>query len=205
MYVSEYENLPFRPSVSPLPSFAGAELEFFAAGLRDVTLSLTKKRFWTVLREAMAAHGGHSAARGALLRAAADEVAHLTEPSPRIELNGHSASSLLRALAEAGNVDPSAFDGVRGRGQDDSVVHIFPFDPAYGLFAFARKKKDEAATFVYGYLNFTGHRFVEFLGLRHGRDSVSFQRMSAFVSHAQAAPPEPSLPRFSDAILARLR
>jgi hypothetical protein len=32
-----------------------------------------------------------------------------------------------------------------------------------------------------------------------------FQRMSAFVSQVQAAAPEASLPRFSDAILARLR
>jgi len=96
-------------------------------------------------------------------------------------------------------------NGVKGKGQDDCVVHISPFDPAYGLFAFACKKKDEAATFLHGYLNFTGQQLLELLGLRHARDSMIFQRMSAFVSQVQAAAPEASLPRFSDAILARLR
>ena len=205
MYVSDFENAAARPSVSPPPPIAGVELDHFVAGLHDVTLSLAKKRFWTLLRESMAAHGANAAARQALLKAAADEVARLTDPGPRIELNGHSASSLLRALAEAGKVEPSAFDGVKGKGQDDCVVHISPFDPAYGLFAFACKKKDEAATFLHGYLNFTGQQLLAFLGLTHAGDGVIFQRMSAFVSHVQASAPEASLPRFGDAILARLR
>ncbi len=91
-----------------------AEVEAFAAPLREIALSLAKKRFWTLLREPMA-HPSDVARQEAMARAAAAEVARLNEPSPRIELNGHSASSLVRAIAEAGNVDPPAFEGIRGR------------------------------------------------------------------------------------------
>ncbi len=139
------------------------------------------------------------------MRAAADEVARLIEPSPRIELNGHSASSLLRALAEAGAVDPPVFEGVRGKGRDGSLVHISPFEPADALFAFAWKEKDGATTFVHGYFYFAGPELLEWVGLRRGRDSISFQRLTTFISHVQGVNPDPSLPPFADAILARLR
>ncbi len=177
----------------------------FSAELREVSLSLAKKRFWTLLREQAAAQGVDSAARLAMLRAAADEVARLTEPSARIDLNGHSASSLLRALAEAAKVDPPAFEGVRGRGPDDSLVHISPFEPTEALFSFACRKKDEETVFVHGYFNFSARGLQEWLALKHGRDAASFQRMSAFIAQAQTAAPEAALPHLADAILARLR
>ena len=181
-----------------------AEVEAFAASLREIALSLSKKRFWTLLRESMA-HPSDAARQEAMARAAAAEVARLSEPSARIELNGHSASSLLRAIAEAGNVDPPAFEGLRGRGPDDGLIQISPFVPADALFAFAWKRKDEEATFVHGYFNFTAGQLMEWLGLRHGKDSPEFQRMASFVAHAQAATPEPSLPPLVDAIVGRLR
>jgi len=185
-----------------------AAFDQFSADLRDVSLSLAKKRFWTLLREqaaAQSARGMDAAGRLAMLRAAADEVVHLTEPSPRIELNGHSASSLLRALAEAAKVDPPAFEGVRGRGPDDRLIQISPFEPVDALFAFACKKRDEETVFVHGYFNFSARELQEWLALRHGRDGASFQRMSAFIAQAQTAAAEASLPHLTDAILARLR
>ena len=182
-----------------------AVFDQFCADLRDVSLSLAKKRFWTLLRERAAAQAMEPAARLAMLRAAADEVARLAEPSPRIELNGHSASSLLRALAEAAKVDPPAFEGVRGRGPDDSLVHISPFEPVDALFAFACRKRDEETVFVHGYFNFSARELQEWLALRLGREAAGFQRMSAFIAQAQTAAPEASMPHLADAILARLR
>jgi len=185
-----------------------AVFDQFSADLREVSLSLAKKRFWTVLREraaAQAARGMDAAARLAMLRAAADEVVRLTEPSPRIDLNGHSASSLLRALAEAANVDPLAFEGVRGRGPDDSLIQISPFEPVDALYAFACKKRDEETVFVHGYFNFSARELQEWLALRLGRDAASFHRMTTFIGQVQTATPEASLPHLTDAILARVR
>jgi len=84
------------------------EIDRFAENLRDVTRSLDKKRFWSLVREELAALGPDPAKRRMAMRAAANEVARLSEPSARIELNGHSASSLLRAIAEAADVAPPA-------------------------------------------------------------------------------------------------
>ena len=181
------------------------EVEAFAASLREIALSLAKKRFWTLLRKSMAAHPSDLAGQEAVARAAAAEVARLSEPSARIELNGHSASSLLRAIAEAGNVDPPAFEGLKGRGPDDGLIQISPFVPSDALFAFAWKRKDEDVAFVHGYFNFSAGELMDWLGLRHGKDSPEFQRMASFVTHAQGATPEPSLPPLVEAIVSRLR
>ena len=57
------------------------ELDRFPDRLRDLTQSLAKKPFWSLLRDSKAAHAGESARNQAVMRAAADEVARLIEPS----------------------------------------------------------------------------------------------------------------------------
>ena len=181
------------------------EYERFAAELREVTRSLAKKRFWSLLRESIAAHTTDAAKKLSMLRTAADHVAHISEPSPRIELNGHSASSLLRAIAEVGNVPPHAFEGIKGKGPEDSLIHISPFDPREALFAFAWKRGEEDATFVHGYFDRSAHELLEWTQWRHGKESPHHHEMAKYVLNAQAAKPEGSLPPLADAILSRLR
>ena len=186
---------------------SSAVFDQFSADLREVSLSLAKKRFWTLLREraaAESARGMDATGRLALLRAAADEVVRLIEPSPRIELNGHTASSLLRAIAETAKVDPLTFEGVRGHGPDDSVIQISPFEPVDALYSFACRKKDEETVFVHGYFNFSARELQEWLAQRHGRDAEGFQRMTTFIAQTRISTAEGSLPRLADAILARV-
>ena len=51
--------------------------DHFAEELRDVSRSLDKKRFWSLVREALAALGGDAGRRQELMLAAANEVARL--------------------------------------------------------------------------------------------------------------------------------
>ena len=184
---------------------AKLELERFAASLRDVSLSLAKRRFWTLMRDSMAADAADSAKRLAVVRAAADEVARLAEPSARIDINGHSASSLLRAIAETGNVAPPAFEGVKGKGPGDSLIAVSPFDPHDALFAFAWKKGDQDPVFVHGYFDRSARELLGWSGRRHGLESAGHQGISKFVASAQGAALDRSVPNFADAILSRLR
>ncbi len=180
-----------------------AEVDRFVERLRDVTRSLDKKRFWSLVREELAALNVNARLRA--MRAAAEEVARLSEPSARIELNGHSASSLLRAIAEAAEVDPPALGGVAGRGPDDSVIAISPFEPTQALYAFAFKRRGEQPTFVDGYFYRTAGDLLARLGEKHGPGSPSYQAMVKFVADAERAAKDRSLPPLADAILARAR
>ena len=182
-----------------------AEIDHFARELRDVTRSLDKKRFWSLVREEIAALGGDASARRMAIRAAADEVARLSQPSAQIELNGHSASSLLRAIAEAADIDPVSFAGVEGRGPDGSVIAVSPFEPSQALYAFAVRRPGEETTFVHGYFNRTAGELLDSLSQRHGPGSACFQPMAKFVAEAQRAANDQSLPPLADAILARTR
>ena len=181
------------------------QIDRFAEDLRGVSRSLDKKRFWSLVREEIAALPNDPTRRQMVLRTAADEVARLSEPSARIELNGHSASSLLRAIAEAAAVDPPAFGGVEGRGPDDSVIAISPFEPSEALYAFAFRRPGEETTFVHGYFYRTAHELLEALGQKHGPDSPCYQRMAKFVADAQKAANDKTLPPLADAILARAK
>jgi hypothetical protein len=181
------------------------EIDHFAEELRNVTRSLDKKRFWSLVREEIAALGGDRAKRQMVMRTAADEVARLSEPSARIELNGHSASSLLRAIAEAAEVDPPAFGGVEGRGPDNSVIAISPFEPSEALYAFAVRRRGEETTFVDGYFYRTASELLERLSQKHGPGSPCCQQMAKFVADAERAANDMSLPPLADAILARAK
>ena len=181
------------------------EIERFAENLRDVTRSLDKKRFWSLVREELAALGPDPAKRQMAMRAAANEVARLSEPSARIELNGHSASSLLRAIAAAADVEPPAFGGVEGRGPDDSVIAISPFEPSEALYAFAFKRPGEDMTFVHGYFYRTASELLERLSQKHAPGSPCYQQMAKFVADAERAANDRALPPLADAILARTR
>jgi len=181
------------------------ETDRFAERLRDVTRSLDKKRFWSLVREELAALSVHSGQRQTIMRAAANEVARLSEPSARIELNGHSASSLLRAIAAAAEVDPPAFAGVEGRGPDDSVIAISPFEPSEALYAFAFKRRGEEMTFVDGYFYRTAKELLERLSQKHGPGSPSYQQMAKFVADAERAANDRNLPLLADAIVARTK
>lgn len=180
------------------------DLDRFAEHLRDVTRSLDKKRFWTLVREEMAALGRDAAKRRMAVRAAADEVARLSEPSDRIELNGCSASTLLRAIAEAAEVEPPAFGGVEGRGPDGSVIAISPFEPSDALYAFAVRRRGEETTFVHGYFYRTAGEMLERLSQKHGPGSPSYRQMAKFVADAERAANDRDLPPLADAILARV-
>ena len=184
---------------------AKTELDRFADGLRGVTQSLAKKRFWSLLREQIAAHPGDAAGLQSAMRAAASEVARLSEPSARIELNGQSASSLLRAIAEAGQVEPQVFGGVEGRGPDDSLISVSPFEESEALFAFAFKRRGDEPTFVDGYFYRTARELMDRLSERHGPDSSWRQQMAKFVADAERAATDRPLPLLADAILARTR
>ncbi len=179
------------------------EIDQFAENLRDVTRSLDKKRFWSLVREEIAALGADRAKRQMAMRAAANEVARLSEPSARIELNGHSASSLLRAIAEAAEVEPPAFGGVEGRGPDDSVIAISPFEPSEALYAFAVRRRGEEPTFVHGYFYRSAKELLECLSQKHGPGSPRYQQMAKFVADAERAANDSNLPPLADAILAR--
>jgi hypothetical protein len=181
------------------------EIDHFAKELRDVTRSLDKKRFWSLVREEIAALRGDPARRQMAMRTAADEVARLSEPSAHIELNGHSASSLLRAIAAAADVAPPDFGGVEGRGPDDSVIAISPFEPSEALYAFAFTRRGEKTTFVDGYFYRTAGELLERLGQKHGPGSPCYQQMAKFVADAERAANDSSLPPLADAILARTR
>ena len=182
---------------------AKTELDRFNDDLRGVTQSLAKKRFWSLLREQVAAHPRDAAGLQSALRAAANEVARLSEPSARIELNGQSASSLLRAIAEAGQVEPQAFGGVEGRGPDGSLVIVSPFETSEALFAFAFKRRGEEPTFVDGYFYRTGPELMDRLSETHGPDSPWRQQMAQFVADAGRAATDRPLPPLADAIVAR--
>jgi hypothetical protein len=184
---------------------AKVALDRFAVGLHETTVSLVKKRFWTLLRETIAIQGSDSARRQALVWAAANEVVRLSEPSPRIELNGHAASSLLRAIADAGNVDPPALEGAEGRGPDNSLIAISPFVSHEALFAFAYKKAGEETTFVHGYFYRNARELLHSLASSYGAESLCYQQMSKFVALVDNATHDRPLPPLADAILARLR
>jgi hypothetical protein len=181
------------------------EVEQFADGLRDVTRSLGKKRYWSLVRAEIAALAGNEARRQLALRAAATEVQRLSEPSARIELNGHSASSLLRDIAEAAEVEPPAFAGVEGRGPDDSVVSISPYLPEDALYAFAVRRPGQEAMFVDGYFYRTASGFLAELSQRRERGDPNSERMAKFVADAGRAANDARLPSLADAILARAR
>lgn len=181
------------------------EIDRFAEELRSVTRSLDKKRFWSLVRQEIAALGADAARRQMAMRTAADEVARLSEPSARIELNGHAASSLLRAIAEAAHVEPPDFGGVEGRGPDESVIAISPFEPSEALYAFAFRRRGEKTTFVDGYFYRTAGELLERLSQKHGPDSPCYHQMAKFVADAERGANDPSLPPLADAILARAK
>jgi hypothetical protein len=145
---------------------AEAELERFPASLQDVTRSLAKRHSWGLLRECVSRHRSDSSRKAGLIRVAANE------PSPHIELNGHSASSLLRAIAEAGEVSPPAFEGIQGRGGDESLITISPFESSDALFALAYKKAGEGTTFVHGYIYRNAQQLLHSLTSKHAAASV---------------------------------
>ena len=179
------------------------EINAFSANLRGVTRSLDKKRFWTLVREELAALGPDGARRKMAIRAAADEAARLVEPSAQIELNGHAASTLLRAIAAAAQVDPPAFGGLEGRGPDDSVIAISPYEPTDALYAFAVRRKGEATTFVDGYFYRSASELLAHLGQKHAPGSAAYQQMAKFVADAERAANDRELPPLADAIVAR--
>jgi hypothetical protein len=181
------------------------EIDHFAKELRDVTRSLDKKRFWSLVREELAALGGDAGRRQKIMLTAANEVARLSEPSAQIEFNGHSASSLLRAIAEGARIEPPAFGGVEGRGPNDSVIAISPFEPSEALYAFAVRRPGEATTFVHGYFYRTGSEFLSSLSQRHGPGSPCYQQMAKFVGDAQRSANNRNLPPLADAIVSRTR
>ena len=181
------------------------QIEQFAEDLRDVTRSLGKKRYWSLVRAEMAGIAGDAASRQLALRAAASEVARLSEPSARIELNGHSASSLLRAIAEAAEVAPPAFEGVEGRSPDGAVVAISPFRVEDGLYAFAVRRRGQEATFVDGYFNRTAEDFLAGLEQRREAEALRAEQMAKFVADAGRGADDADLPSLADAILARTR
>jgi hypothetical protein len=180
-----------------------AELDRFTANLQEVTRSLAKTHFWGLLRESITERSD-SSRKVALIRVAANEVARLAEPSPRIDLNGHSASSLLRAIAEAGDVAPPTFEGIQGRGLDGSLIAISPFEPSEALFAFAYKKDGQGTTFVHGYFYRNAQQLLQSLTLRHAPASASYMKMAQFVAQAEGAAPDRPYPPLADAILARM-
>jgi hypothetical protein len=157
------------------------------------------------MRDFVASHGSDASRRAALVRIAANEVARLAEPSARIELNGHSASSLLRAIAEAGNIAPPALEGTEGRGLDDSLIAISPFEPSEALFAIAYKKAGQETTFVHGYFYRSARQLLESLASRHAPASPCYRQMAKFVDQAESARLDRPLPPLADAILARMR
>src|ERR1700693_5793785 len=118
---------------------------------------------------------------------AENESALLAEPSPRIDLNGHSASSLLRAIAEAGDVAQPTFEGIQGRGLDGSLIAISPFEPREMLFAIAYQKDGQGTTFVHGYFYRNAQQLLRSLTLRHAPASASYMRMAQFVAQAEGA------------------
>ncbi len=179
--------------------------ERFAGKLRDVSRSLDKKRFWSLVRQEIAALGADAASRQMAMRTAAEEVARLSEPSARIELNGHAASSLLRAIAEAAHLEPPDFNGVEGRGPDESVIAISPFEPSDGLYAFAFSRRGERTTFVDGYFYRSAGELLERLSQKHSPNSPCYRQMAKFVADAERGANDPSLPPLADAILARTR
>jgi hypothetical protein len=146
------------------------EVDRFTASLQEVTRSLAKRHFWG-LRESITKRSD-SSRKVALIRVAANEVARLAEPSPRIDLNGHSASSLLRAIAEAGEVSPPAFEGIQGRGGDGSLITISPFESSDALFAIAYKKAGEGTTFVHSYFYRNAQQLLHSLTSKHAAASV---------------------------------
>ena len=148
-----------------------AELDRFTASLQEVTRSLAKRHFWGLLRESITKTSDLSR-KAALIRVAVNEVARLVEPSPRIDLNGHSASSLLRAIAEAGDVAPPTFEGIQGRGLDGSLIAISPFEPSEALFAIAYKKDGQETTFVHGYFYRNAQQLLHSLTSKHAAASV---------------------------------
>ena len=75
---------------------------------------------------------------------------------------------LLRAIAEAAEVEPPAFGGVEGRGPDGSVIAISPFEPSDALYAFAVRRRGEETTFVHGYFYRTAGEMLERLSQKHG-------------------------------------
>jgi hypothetical protein len=161
------------------------EVDRFTASLQEVTRSLAKRHFWG-LRESITKRSD-SSRKVALIRVAANEVARLAEPSPRIDLNGHSASSLLRAIAEAGDVAPPTFEGIQGRGLDGSLIAISPFEPREMLFAIAYQKDGQGTTFVHGYFYRNAQQLLRSLTLRHAPASASYMRMAQFVAQAEGA------------------
>ena len=132
-------------------------------------------------------------------------MARLSEPSARIELNGHSASSLLRAIAAAADVEPPAFSGVEGRGPEDSVIAISPFEPSEALYAFAVRRPGEETTFVHGYFYRTASEFLDSLSQKHGPGSFVYQQMAKFVADAERPANDRNLPPLADAIVSRTR
>ena len=153
---------------------AELELDRFAANLQEVTRSLAKKHFWGLMWDSVAPHRKDVSRKSAMVRIAANEVARLAEPSSRIELNGHSASSLLRAMAETGDILPTDFEGIIGRGPDQSLIVIWPFEPSEALLAIGYKKADEKTTFVHGYFYRSADRLLGSLASRHGAASPCY-------------------------------
>ena len=181
----------------------GTQAKEFAQRLRDVTRSLGKKRYWSLVRAEIAALSGNDARRQLALRMAAAEVQRLSEPSARIELNGHSASSLLRAIAEAAELHPSAFAGVEGRGQGGGIVSISPYLPGDALYAFAVKRPGREPMFVDGYFYRTANGFLAEFSHRRERADPNSDEMAKFVAGAGQAANDAILPSLAEAILAR--
>ena len=180
-----------------------AELDRFTASLQEVTRSLAKRHFWGLLRVSVTKRSD-SSRKASLIRVAANEVARLAEPSPRIDLNGHSASSLLRAIAEAGDVAPPTFEGIQGRGLDGSLIAISPFEPSEMLFAIAYKKDGQGTTFVHGYFYRNAQQLLQSLTLRYAPASAFYVKMAQFVAQAEGAALDRPYPPLADAILARM-
>ena len=180
------------------------EIDHFADELRDVTRSLDKKRFWSLVREELAALGGDAGRRQKLMLAAANEVARLSDPA-----RASSSTAIRRVLfcarSPAADVEPPAFSGVEGRGPDDSVIAISPFEPSEALYAFAFRRPGEETTFVHGYFYRTAGEFLDALSQRHGPGSPCYQQMAKFVADAERAANDRNLPPLADAIVSRTR
>jgi hypothetical protein len=78
----------------------------------------------------------------------------------------------LRAIAEAGEVSPPAFEGIQGRGGDESLVTISPFESSDALFALAYNKAGEGTTFVRGYFYRNAQQLLHSLTSKHPAASV---------------------------------
>jgi hypothetical protein len=179
------------------------EVDRFTASLQEVTRSLAKRHFWGLLQESITKRSD-SSRKVALIRVAANEVARLAEPSPRIDLNGHSASSHFARDRGGRRRRPATFEGIQGRGLDGSLIAISPFEPREMLFAIAYQKDGQGTTFVHGYFYRNAQQLLQSLTLRHAPGSAYYMEMAQFVAQAEGAALDRPYPPLADAILARM-